>query len=75
MFIDDDKKQLLSNKYLLGVKCKVSKRTTLKGETFCFPQKGLLSMFKFCASSNLLSFCELLTCPQLTFLECIVIFP
>ena len=29
---------------LLGVVCKVSNRKTLSGETFCFPEKGLLSI-------------------------------
>ena len=29
---------------LLDVVCKVSNRKTLSGETFCFPEKGLLSI-------------------------------
>ena len=38
---------------LLGVACKVSNTKTLSGETFCFLEKRLLSIFKFHASSNL----------------------
>ena len=56
----DDKITLVSNKYVSWV--------------FCFFEKRLLSIFKFCASSNLLLFYELLIGPQPTFLECIVIF-
>ena len=41
---------------------------------FCFLEKRLLSIFKFCASSNLLFFYEQLIGPQPTFLECIVTF-
>ena len=52
---------------LLGVICKVSKRKTLTGETFCFLEKRLLS-------SNLSFSYELLIGPQPTSLECIVIF-
>jgi len=37
----------------LGVICKVSKRKTLSGKTFCFIKKRLLSISKFCASRNL----------------------
>ena len=32
---------------LLGVGCKVSNRKTLSGETFCFPEKRLLSILNF----------------------------
>ena len=32
---------------LLGVVCKVSNRKTLSGETFCFPEKRLLSILNF----------------------------
>ena len=39
---------------LLCVTCEVSNRKTLSGETFCSLEKRLLSIFKFCASSNLL---------------------
>ena len=41
---------------LLCVTCEVSIRKTLSGETFCFLEKRLLSICKFCASSNLLFF-------------------
>ena len=37
---------------LLGIICKVLSRKTLTGETFCFLEKCLLSIFKFCALSN-----------------------
>ena len=55
------KKSLVGNKMtacvkqicLLGVICKVSNRKTLSGETFCFLEKPLLSIFKCCASRNL----------------------
>ena len=48
----------VSSKYacLLGV---VSNRKILTGEIFCFLEKRLLSIFKFCASSNSLFFYEL----------------
>ena len=59
---------------LLDVVCKVSNRMMLSGETFCFLQKRLLSICKFCASCNLLFFYELVIGSQPTFLECIVIF-
>ena len=50
-------------------------KNTLSKETFCFLEKGLPSIFKFCALSNLLLFNELLIGSQPTFyLECIVIF-
>ena len=45
----------------MGVKCKVSNRKILlSGKIFCFREKRLPSIFKFCASSNLLFFFELL---------------
>ena len=60
---------------LLCVTCEVSNRKTLSGETFCFLEKRLLSICKFCASSNFLFFFyKLLIGPQPTFLECTVIF-
>ena len=60
---------------LLCVTCEVSNRKTLSGETFCSLEKRLLSICKFCASSNLLFFFyKLLIGPQPTFLECTVIF-
>ena len=36
--------------------CVIQNRKTLSGETFCFPEKCLLSISKFCASSNLYFF-------------------
>ena len=62
-----------SNNWALGVMCKVLNRKTLSGETFCFIEKHLLSVFKFCASSKLFYY-ELLIGRQPTFLEHIVIF-
>ena len=62
-----------SNNWALGVMCKVSNRKTLSGETFCFIEKHLLSVFKFCSSSKLFYY-ELLIGRQPTFLEHIVIF-
>ena len=41
-----------------GVLWKVSNDKTLSGETFCSLEKHLLSIFKFCASSNLKSHCQ-----------------
>ena len=65
------KKLLVDNKIvacfkqicLLGVICKVSNRKTLSGETFFFLEKNLLSIFKICASCDLLFFYELLIGP------------
>ena len=69
------KYQLVSNKCLLSIICKVSKRKTLSGETFCFLEKRLLSIFKFCASSHLLFFFyELLIGPQPTFFWNVLLF-
>ena len=70
---------LVANKWLVGDKITnkyVSwvlyiRLRTLSGEKFCFLEKQLLSIIKFCASSNLL-FCffyELLISPQPPFLE------
>ena len=59
---------------LLDVVCKVLNRMMLSGVTFCFLEKRLLSLCKFCASSNLLFFYELVIGSQPTFLECTVIF-
>ena len=44
----DDKIQACAKEIcLLGVVCKVLKRRTLFGETFCFPEKRLLSILMF----------------------------
>ena len=56
------------------LKCKVSYRKILSGETLCFLEKRLLSLFKFCAFSKLLFSYELLIGPLPIFLECIVIY-
>ena len=37
----------MSKSRLLGVVCKVSDRKTLSGETFCYPEKRLLSILRF----------------------------
>ena len=73
--LEDDKiTACVKQIYLLGVICKVLNRKTLSGETFRFFEKHLLSIFNFCASSNILFSYELLINPQPTFLECIVVF-
>ena len=60
---------------LLGVVCKVSNRKTLSGETFCFPEKRLLSILNLVLRVTYCFFLyELLIGRQPTFLECIVIF-
>ena len=56
------------------LKCKVSYRKILSGETLCFLEKRLLSLFKFCTMSKLLFSYELLIGPLPTFLECILLF-
>ena len=56
------------------LKCKVLYRKILSGETLCFLEKRLLSLFKFCAMSKLLFSYELLIGPLPTFLECILLF-
>ena len=48
---------------LLGVICKVLNRKTFFGQTFCFLEKSLLSIFKFCALSKFFFFYEQLICP------------
>ena len=56
---------------LLTVVCKVLKRKTLSGETFCFPEKHLLSILNFVLRKTSCFFHELLIDTQPTFLECI----
>ena len=46
------------------LKCKVSYRKILSGETLCFLEKRLLSLFKFCTMSKLLFSCDLLIGPM-----------
>ena len=58
---------------LLGVGCKVSNRKTLSGETFCFPEKRLLSILNF-VLRLLLLFLRVADWPTTDLLGCIVIF-
>ena len=57
------KKLLVDDKYklkqicLLGVVCNISNRKTLSGKTFCFLEKHVPLIFKFCPLSNLMFFC------------------
>ena len=53
-FLVDDKYKL-KQIYLLhvGVVCNVSNTKTLSGKTFCFLEKCVLLIFKFCPLSNL----------------------
>ena len=56
LLIDDKITACLKQICLRGVIWKVSNRKTLSGETFCFLEKCLLSIFKFDALNNLLFF-------------------
>ena len=57
----------------LGVVCKVSSGKTLSGETFCFPEKRLLSILHFVLRVTFcLLFYEVLIGRHTTFLEYIV---
>ena len=42
LLVDDKITACVKEIYLLDVVCKVLNRKTLSGETFCFPEKGLL---------------------------------
>jgi len=53
LLVDDQVTPCVKQICHLGVICKVSNRKTLFGETFCVLAKRSLSIFKFCASSNL----------------------
>ena len=90
LLADDETTAWVKQICLLGVICKVSNtQTWLSFETFCFLEKRLLSIFKFCAWSNSLFFLklsqspfpvsaalyELLTSLRPAFSECIFIFP
>ena len=44
LLVDDKITACVKEICLLDVVCKVSNRKTLSGETFCLPEKGLLSM-------------------------------
>ena len=74
LLVDDKITACVKQICLLGAMCKVSHRKTLSGETFCYLEKGLLSIFEFCASSDLLCSYKPLIGPQPTFSQCIVIF-
>ena len=52
----DDKITACTHQTNMSPGCKVSNRKTLSGETFCFLEKLLLSIIKFCALSDLLFF-------------------
>ena len=52
----DDKITAYTHQTNMSPGCKVSNKKTLSGETFCFLEKLLLSIIKFCASSDLLFF-------------------
>ena len=90
LLADDETTAWVKQICLLGVISKVSNtQTWLSFETFCFLEKRLPSIFKFCAWSNLLFFLklsqspfpvsaalyELLTSLRPAFSECIFIFP
>ena len=47
LLVDDKIAAWFKQICLLGVRCKVSNRKTLSGETFFFLEKNLLSIFKF----------------------------
>ena len=59
LLVDDKRIACVKQICLLGVICKVSNRKALSGETFCFLEKHLLSVFNFCVSSN---YCFLMSC-------------
>ena len=44
LLVDDKITACVKEICLLDVVCKVSNRKTLSGETFCLPEKGLLSV-------------------------------
>ena len=72
MLVDDKITAYVKEICLLGVACKVS--NTLSDETFCFPEKCLLSILNFKLRVTNCFFYELMIGPQPTFSECIVIF-
>ena len=53
LLVDDKITAWIKQICLLGVTCKVLNKKTLSGKTFCFLEKLLQSIFKFCALSNL----------------------
>ena len=54
LLVDD--KYKLKQIYLLGIVCSVSNTKTVSGKTFCFLEKRVLLIFKFCPLSNLMFF-------------------
>ena len=56
LLVDDKLTACFNQIRLLGVRCKVSNRKTLSGETLFFLEKKVLSIFKIGASSDLLFF-------------------
>ena len=68
LLVDDNITAFVKEICLLGVVCKVSNRKTLSGETFCFPEKRLLSLLNFVLRVTYF-FCELLIGRQPTFLK------
>ena len=56
LLVDDKIPACVKQKFPLGVICKVLNTQTSSFETFCLLEKSLLSLFKFCASSNILFF-------------------
>ena len=66
----------VKERFLLTVVSKVLNRKTLCGETFCFPEKHLLSILNFVLQETycFFFFYELLIDAQPTSLECIDIF-
>ena len=47
LLVDDKITACVKERFLLTVVSKVSNRKTLCGETFCFPEKHLLSILNF----------------------------
>ena len=75
LLVDDKITACVKDRFLLTVVSKVSNRKTLCGETFCFPEKHLLSILNFVLQETYyFFFYELLIDAQPTSLECIVIF-
>ena len=66
LLVDDKIMFSLCQTYVSGalLKCKVLYRKILSGETLCFLEKRLLSLFKFCTMSKLLFSCDLLIGPM-----------
>ena len=75
LLVDDKITACVKDRFLLTVVSKVLNRKTLCGETFCFPEKHLLSILNFVRQETYcFFFYELLIDARPTSLECIVIF-